>query len=97
MTLTRTLTQLTTAFSTVGPRAELTRASTGITDPDTDHVAKAHDYILFKSLLDSITDLPQSRLLGGINNRKRLVESLQEKASCTRAHSDATLAPTAVI
>jgi hypothetical protein len=43
VTLTRTVTQITTAFSTVRPRAELTRISKGITDPDTDHTAKAHD------------------------------------------------------
>jgi len=87
MTLTRTLTHLVTAFSAVRPRADPTRASRGITDPNMDHTAKAHDYILFKSLLDSFTDLAQSRLIGIISNRKRLVETLPGKSSDTRAHS----------
>ena len=87
MTLTRTLTQLVTAFSTVRPRTEPTRASKGITDPDTDHTAKVHDYILFKSLLDSLTDFAHSRLIGIISNRKRLAEALPGKNSNTRAHS----------
>jgi len=95
-TLTATLTYLTAAFSTVRPRVGLTRASRGILIPNMDHTAKAHDYILFKSLLDSITDLAQFRLLGIINNRKRLVESLPGKVSRTRAHSEAALAHTAV-
>ena len=41
-----------------------------------DHDAKAHDFTLFKSLLESITDLAQSRLMGIIRNRKRLVDAL---------------------
>jgi hypothetical protein len=90
MTLTKTLTQLVTAFSTIRPRAEPTRANMGITDPDMDHTAKAHDYILFKSLLDSLTDLAQSRLIGIISNRKRLVETLPGKCSSNRANSAAT-------
>ena len=87
MTLTRKLTNLVTAFSTARPRAYPTRASRGITDPNTDHTAKAHDYILFKSLLDSLMDLAQSRLIGIISNRKRMVEALPGKISNTRAHS----------
>ncbi len=62
MTLTRTLTHLADAFSTVRPRGEISRANRGTTDPAMDHTAKAHDYILFKSLLDSLTDLAQSRI-----------------------------------
>ena len=58
-----------------------------MTDTHTDHTAKARDYILFTSLLDSLTDLAQSRLIGIIRNRKRLVEALPEKSSDTRAHS----------
>ena len=45
----------------------------GISSPATDHNAKAHD--LLKSQLESITDLAQSRLLGIIRNRKRLVDT----------------------
>jgi hypothetical protein len=56
-TLVATLTHLTTAFSTVRPRVEHTRARWGNIIPDTDHNAKAHDYILFKSLLYYITVL----------------------------------------
>ena len=62
-TLPKTMDLLTAAFSTVIPSVERSRASRGIFSPATDHNAKAHDFTLFKSLLDSITDLVQSRLL----------------------------------
>ena len=75
-TLTKILENLTAAFSAVRPSVERSRASKGISNPDTDHNAKAHDFTLVKSLLDSITDLAQSRLLGIIRNRKRLVAAL---------------------
>ena len=75
-TLTRTLDQLTTTFSTVRPTVERSRASRGATSPATDHNAMTHDYNMFKSLLDSLTDLAQSRLLGIIINKKRLVDAL---------------------
>ena len=42
----------------------------------TDHDARTHDFALFKSLLDSLTDLPQSRLIGIIRKKKRIVEDL---------------------
>jgi hypothetical protein len=61
-TLTRTLDHLTAAFST----------------PAMDHNARTHDYSLFYSLLDSLTDLAQSRLSGIIRNRKRLVDALSD-------------------
>ena len=93
VTLARTLTQLTTVFSTIRPRAKPTRASRSITDPDTDHTAKAHDYILFKSL----QDLAQSRLIGIISNLKRLVEALPDKSSNIKAHSTANTTQTQVV
>ncbi len=92
--LTRTLTHLVAAFSTVRPIADPTRANRGITDPNTDHTAKAHDYILFKSLLVSLTDLAQSRLIGIISNRKRLVEALPGRSCNTKAHSAANISHT---
>ncbi len=55
-TLTRTLNNLTAAFSTVRPSVERSRASRGLSSPTMDLNAKAHDFILFKSLLDSVTD-----------------------------------------
>ncbi len=70
-TLTKTLEHLTVAFSTVRPNVERTRASRGAVSPATDHNAKTYDYNLFKSLLDSLTDLAQSRLLGITRHRKR--------------------------
>jgi hypothetical protein len=39
-------------------------------------IQEAPDFTLFKSLLDSITDLAQSHLLGLTRNRKRLVDAL---------------------
>jgi hypothetical protein len=89
-TLTKTLDRLTAAFSASRPLVERSRASWGISNPDTDHNAKAHDFTLFKSLLDSIADLAQSRLLGIIRNRKRLVDALPRGDS--RPHPDPPLA-----
>ena len=69
-TLTRTLDQLPTAFSTVRPITERSSTFRGDSFPATNHNARTHDYALFKSLLDLLTDLAQSRLLGIITNRK---------------------------
>jgi len=44
---------------------------------------------MFKSLMDSLTDLAQSRLLGIISNKKRLVASLLGSVSRHRAYSAA--------
>ncbi len=84
-TLTKTLDHRTAAFSTVRPSVERSRASRGVPNPATDHNAKAHDFTLFKSLLDSITDLAQSRLLGIIRNMKRLVDAIP-RGDNHRAH-----------
>jgi hypothetical protein len=85
ITLTRTLDHLTAAFSTVRPSVERPRASRGISNLAMDHNAKTHDFTLFKSLLDSITDLAQTRLLGIIRNRKRLVAFLP-RGHTSRTH-----------
>ena len=71
--LTRTLDQLTAAFSTVRPNVEISRASKGATSPATDHNAGTHDYNMFKSLLDSLTDSAQSRLLSIIRKQEELI------------------------
>jgi hypothetical protein len=90
-TLQRTLEHLATALSTVRPHGEQGRASTGVTDPDTDSNAKSHDYRMFKSLLASLIYITHSRLLGIVRNRMRLIEALP-KAMGHRAQSVA--APT---
>ncbi len=89
-TLSRTLHKLTTAFSAVRPLTG--RPSTSVSDTSLamDHNAKAHDYTLFKSLMDSLTDLAQARLLGIIRNRKHLVDTVPGGFSRNRAHSDAS-------
>ncbi len=97
MTLHKTLTQLTTAFSAVRPREEPPRANRGTTDPATDHNAKAHDYIPLKSLLDSLTGLAHSRLIGIIRNRKRLIEALLGKSNIIIAHSAADISHTQAV
>ena len=84
-TLNRTLNHLTAAFSTVRPSVENSRARRGTSNPATNNNAKAHDFTLFKSLLGSTTDLAQSRLLGIIRNRKRLVDALS-RGDNRRAH-----------
>jgi hypothetical protein len=88
-TLMATLNHLTAAFSTARPRVERTRATRGNTYPVTDHTARTHDYNMLKSLLDSLTDLAQSRLLGILSNRKRLVASLPGSVSRHRVYSAA--------
>ena len=82
-----TLYHLAAAFSTVQPTVERSRTSKGAPSPATDHNAKTHDYSLFKSLLASLTDLAQFRLLGIIRNRKRLVDALPSGDGHRRAHS----------
>jgi hypothetical protein len=59
------------------------------TNTVTDHTARTHDYNLFKSLMDSLTDLAQSRLLDIISNRRRSVATLPGSASRRRTYSDA--------
>jgi hypothetical protein len=56
-TLTRTLDHLIAAFSTVRPTVGRSRDTKGASSPATDHNVKTHDYSLFKSMLDSLTDL----------------------------------------
>jgi hypothetical protein len=46
--------------------------------------ARTHDYNLFKSLLDSLTDLAQSRLLGFTRNKKHLLDKKTKTRSPTR-------------
>ena len=84
-TLTRTPDHVTAAFSTVRPFVERLRASRGTSSPATDHNAKVHDFTMFKSQLDSITHLSQSRLICIIRIRKRLVAALP-RGDSSRAH-----------
>jgi hypothetical protein len=88
-TLTATLDHLTAAFSTARPRVERPGVSRDTTTTVTDHTARTHDYNLFKSLMGSLTDLAQSRLLGIVSNRKRLVAALPGSVSRHRAYSAA--------
>jgi hypothetical protein len=86
-TLTGTLEHLSAAFSTGRPSVERLRASMDASSPATDNNARTHDYSLLKSLLDSLTDLAQSRLLGIIRNRKHLVDALPDGYR-HQSHSD---------
>ena len=88
-TLTRTLDHLTAAFSTVRTRVDHTSAIKNTSLPNTDSNAKRHDYRLFKSSLDALTDLAQSNLLGIIRNKKHLVEALPWAIRRNQAHSAA--------
>ena len=92
--LQRTLEQLTAALSTVRPHMEQVGAIRGITYPAIYSNAKTHDYCMFKSLLDSLTDLAKSHLLGIVRNMKSLVKALLGSISRhrDRAHSAVTLA-----
>ena len=88
--LTRTLDHLTAAFSTVHPRVDHTNDIKSTSLPNTYSNAKSHNYLLFKSLMDALADLAQSRLLGIIRNKKRIVEALPGAIRRNRAHSAAT-------
>ena len=85
-TLTRTLDHLTAAFSTVRPTVERSRANKGASSPTKDHNARTHDYSMFKSLLDLLTNLAQNRILGIVRNRKCLVDAIPS-GDRHRAHS----------
>ena len=89
-TLTRTLDHLTAAFYIIRPRVNNTSAIKGTSQPSKDSKTTSHDYRMFKSLLDALTDLSQSRLLGISKNMKRLVEALPGATRRNRAHSAAT-------
>ena len=56
-TLPMTLDQLTATFSTVRHTVKRSRANKGAASPATDLNTRTHDYNLFKSLIDSLTDL----------------------------------------
>ena len=56
-TLTKTLDQLSAAFSTVRPTVERSRAIRGASRAIRDHTAKTHDYSLLKLMMGSLTDL----------------------------------------
>jgi hypothetical protein len=89
-TLTRTLDHLTAAFSTVRPRVDHTNAIKDTTKPIPYSNTMSHAYRMFSSLLDTLTDLAHSRLLGIIRNMKRFVEALPGAVRRNRAHSAAT-------
>ncbi len=90
-TLKTTLDHLTAAFSTVRPRTDRTSAIEGTSQPDMDFYARSHDYRLFNSMLDALTDLAQSCLLGIISNKTRLVGSLPSAIRRFRLHPTAPL------
>ncbi len=89
-TLNMTLNQLTAAFSAVRPTVGRLRTSRGAANPATDHNAMIHKYNMFNSMLDSLTDLAHSRLLGIIKNRKRSVDALSVGVRHLRATSVAS-------
>ncbi len=92
-TLTESQHRLAQALSAMRPEIERRRARREVKDPDTDSAAKAHDSSLFKSLLQALTKLAQSRLLGIIHHRQDLVHAQVGELRRTRANSDATPAP----
>ena len=89
-TSTKTLKSLTSALSNVRPHVETIRANMDLIDPTTNTDAKAHDTVLIRFLLDSLTYLAQYRLIGIIRNRQRLIEALPGVVNRTRAYSVTT-------
>lgn len=74
-TLAETQRQLAQALSATRPEIERSRARRDIRDPDSDSAARIHDSSLFKTLLQALTKLAQSRLLGIIHHRQSLVHA----------------------
>jgi len=91
--LTMTLDHLTAAFS-IARSSGASKSQHGRLYPRyTAHDASIHDFNLFKSLLDYIKQLAQSRLLGINSNKKCLVDALPREAIRHLANSAAILDP----
>jgi hypothetical protein len=70
------------------------RSKRQVINPDTESAARTHDSSIFKSLMEALSKLAQSRLIGIIHNRQSLVHNQEREISRTRAHSVATSAHT---
>jgi hypothetical protein len=89
-TLSVTQKHLALALSATRSEIEQARARRGVRRPEVDNATRIHDSSLFKTLMQALTKLALTRILGIIHNRKSLVHAQVGKVRRTRAHSDAT-------
>jgi hypothetical protein len=89
-TLTTTQRHLAQALSATKPMIERSRAKREVPNPETHTAARTHDSSLFKTLMQALTKLAQTILLGIIHHRQNLVRAQVGETSRTRANLDAT-------
>ena len=78
------------ALSATRPEIERRRARREVLNPETNTAARTHDSSLFKTLMQALTKLAQTGILGIIRNRQNLVHAQVGEVSRTRANSNAT-------
>ena len=74
-TLQETQRHLAQALSATRPEIERSMARREVHNPETDSAARTHDSSLFKTLMQALIKLAQTRLLGIIHNRQSLVHA----------------------
>ena len=82
------------AMSATRPEIERNRTRREVINPDTDTAARSHESSIFKSLMQTLTKLAQSRFVGIVYHRQILVKAQVGIISRTQAHLDATPAHT---
>jgi hypothetical protein len=78
------------ALSATRPEIKQHMARRGVHNPATDAAARIHDSSLFKTLMQALTKLAHTRLIGIIHHLQSLVHAQVRKIRRTRANSDAT-------
>jgi hypothetical protein len=89
-TLTMTHRYLAQALSATRPEIEQSRARREVHSPDIDSAASTHDSSLFKTMMQALMKLAQTRLGGIIHHRRSLVHAQVGEVKRARAISDAT-------
>ena len=89
-TLKETQRNLAQALSATRPEIERSKANGDVLNPETDTAARTHDSSLFKTLMQVLTKLAQTRILDIIHNRQNLVHAQVGEVSRTRVTSAAT-------
>jgi hypothetical protein len=63
------------ALSATRPEIERSRARRKVLNPESDTAARTHDSFLFKTLMQALTKLAQTILIGSIHHRQNLVHA----------------------
>ena len=74
-TLKETQRHLAQALSATRPDIERRRPRREVQDHETDSAARTHDSTLLKTLMQALTKLVQTRLIGIIHHRQKLVHA----------------------